>query len=152
MPPGARGTPSVSDPAGTLLVPREMKVEHSGAIKAMTDEQIEAAIEANLSNLGIVLRIHTRHADAAHDLAVDHDRDAAFDQRRPANGEIFQSYTAARHRVVRALPSAIPIAARCEPSRRCSITAWPPLSTIEITTFQLFCLAFASAAAIAFLA
>jgi hypothetical protein len=29
-----------------LLVPREMKVEHSGGLKAMTDEQIEAAIEA----------------------------------------------------------------------------------------------------------
>jgi hypothetical protein len=29
-----------------LLVPREMKVEHSNAIKAMSDEQIEAAIEA----------------------------------------------------------------------------------------------------------
>ena len=35
---------------------------------------------------------------------------------------------------------------------RGSITAWPPLSTIEMTTSQLFCLAFASAAAIAFLA
>ena len=29
-----------------LLVPREMKVEQSNAIKAMSDEQIEAAIEA----------------------------------------------------------------------------------------------------------
>jgi hypothetical protein len=29
-----------------LLVPREMKVEHSNAIKAMSDEQIEACIEA----------------------------------------------------------------------------------------------------------
>jgi DNA polymerase III delta subunit len=29
-----------------LLVPREMKIEHSNAIKAMSDEQIEAAIEA----------------------------------------------------------------------------------------------------------
>jgi hypothetical protein len=29
-----------------LLVPREMRVEHSGGVKAMTDEQIEAAIEA----------------------------------------------------------------------------------------------------------
>jgi 2-oxoglutarate dehydrogenase complex dehydrogenase (E1) component-like enzyme len=29
-----------------LLVPREMKVEHSNAIKAMSDEQIEQAIEA----------------------------------------------------------------------------------------------------------
>src|SRR5215813_11143692 len=28
-----------------LLVPREMKLEHSGGIKAMTDEQIERAIE-----------------------------------------------------------------------------------------------------------
>jgi hypothetical protein len=29
-----------------LLVPREMKVEHSGAVKAMSDEQLEAGIEA----------------------------------------------------------------------------------------------------------
>src|SRR5262245_26027155 len=29
-----------------MLVPREMKVEHSGGVKAMTDEQIEATIEA----------------------------------------------------------------------------------------------------------
>jgi hypothetical protein len=29
-----------------LLVPREMKVEHSGGVKSMSDEQIEAAIEA----------------------------------------------------------------------------------------------------------
>src|SRR5262245_35724425 len=28
-----------------LLVPREMKLEHSGGVKAMTDEQIERAIE-----------------------------------------------------------------------------------------------------------
>ena len=28
-----------------LLVPRGMKLEHSGGIKAMTDEQIERAIE-----------------------------------------------------------------------------------------------------------
>ena len=29
-----------------LLVPREMKVDHSGGVKAMTDEQLEQAIEA----------------------------------------------------------------------------------------------------------
>jgi hypothetical protein len=29
-----------------LLVPREMKVEHSGGVKAMSDEQLEAGIEA----------------------------------------------------------------------------------------------------------
>src|SRR5215475_14199682 len=29
-----------------MLVPREMKVEHSGGVKAMSDEQIMAAIEA----------------------------------------------------------------------------------------------------------
>ena len=28
-----------------LLVPREMKLEHSGGVKAMTDEQIERSIE-----------------------------------------------------------------------------------------------------------
>jgi hypothetical protein len=30
----------------TLLCPRDVKVEHSGGVKAMTDEQIEEAIEA----------------------------------------------------------------------------------------------------------
>src|SRR5262245_28841666 len=30
----------------TLLCPRDVKVEHSGGIKAMTDEQIEQTIEA----------------------------------------------------------------------------------------------------------
>ena len=29
-----------------LLVPREMKLEHSGGVKAMSDEQLEAAIDA----------------------------------------------------------------------------------------------------------
>jgi hypothetical protein len=29
-----------------LLVPREMKVEHSGGVKAMTDQQLEEGIEA----------------------------------------------------------------------------------------------------------
>ena len=29
-----------------MLVPREFQVENSGGVKAMTDEQIEAAIEA----------------------------------------------------------------------------------------------------------
>src|SRR5215510_15116736 len=29
-----------------LLVPREMRLEHTGGVKAMTDEQIEQAIEA----------------------------------------------------------------------------------------------------------
>jgi hypothetical protein len=29
-----------------LLVPRELKLEHSGGVKSMTDEQIEATIEA----------------------------------------------------------------------------------------------------------
>jgi hypothetical protein len=30
----------------TLLCPRDVKVEHSGGVKAMSDEQIEQAIEA----------------------------------------------------------------------------------------------------------
>ena len=34
-----------------LLVPREMKVEHSGGVKAMSDEQLDAAIEALQSML-----------------------------------------------------------------------------------------------------
>jgi hypothetical protein len=53
---------------------------------------------------------------------------------------------------VRALPSAMRIEASCVPSRRCNITGLPPLSMIEIATYQLFSMAFASAAAITFLA
>jgi len=29
-----------------MLVPREMKLEHSGGVKAMTDEQLERTLEA----------------------------------------------------------------------------------------------------------
>src|SRR6516162_5927950 len=43
----ARNQPAVYLKILALLVPREMKLEHSGGvIKAMTDEQIEEAIEA----------------------------------------------------------------------------------------------------------
>ena len=42
----ARNQPGVYLKILALLVPREMKVEHGGGVKAMTDEQIEAAIEA----------------------------------------------------------------------------------------------------------
>jgi hypothetical protein len=62
--------------------------------------------------LGIVLRIHTRHADAA---SVDHDRDAAFDQRRPRTVKYFNPTPPPA--IASSSPSAIPIAARCEPSR-----------------------------------
>ena len=42
----ARNQPAAYLKILALLVPREMKVEHSNSIKAMTDEQLEAAIEA----------------------------------------------------------------------------------------------------------
>ena len=42
----ARNQPGVYLKILALLVPREMQIEHSGTIKSMTDEQIEAAIEA----------------------------------------------------------------------------------------------------------
>jgi hypothetical protein len=35
-----------------MLVPCEMKVEHAGGVKAMSDEQLEAAIEWIKSMLG----------------------------------------------------------------------------------------------------
>src|SRR5215831_5095136 len=41
----ARNQPGVCLKILALLVPRETKVEHSGGVKAMTDEQIEQAIE-----------------------------------------------------------------------------------------------------------
>ena len=42
----ARNQPAVYLKILALLVPREMKLEHSGGVKAMSDEQIEEAIEA----------------------------------------------------------------------------------------------------------
>jgi hypothetical protein len=41
-----RNQPAVFLKLLVLLVPREMKMEHSGGVKAMTDEQLEAAVEA----------------------------------------------------------------------------------------------------------
>src|SRR5215471_9068713 len=41
-----RNQPAVFLKLLVLLVPRDMKVEHSGGVKAMTDEEIEQAIEA----------------------------------------------------------------------------------------------------------
>ena len=41
-----RNQPAVFLKLLVLLVPREMQVEHPGGVKAMTDERIEAAIEA----------------------------------------------------------------------------------------------------------
>src|SRR5262249_36074514 len=40
-----RNQPAVFLKLLVLLVPREMKVEHSGGVKAMTDEQLERSIE-----------------------------------------------------------------------------------------------------------
>jgi hypothetical protein len=42
----ARNQPGVYLKILALLVPREMKVEHSGGVKDMSDEEIEQAIEA----------------------------------------------------------------------------------------------------------
>jgi hypothetical protein len=42
----ARNQPAAYVKILALLVPREMKVEHSQGVKAMTDEQLEAGIEA----------------------------------------------------------------------------------------------------------
>src|SRR5215813_591608 len=41
-----RNQPAVFLKLLVLLVPREMQVEHSGGVKAMSDEQLEQAIEA----------------------------------------------------------------------------------------------------------
>src|SRR5262249_37519133 len=50
----------------------------------------------------------------------------------------------------RALPSAMRIEASWVPSRRCNITGLPPLSVIEMATYQLFSMTFASATAMLF--
>src|SRR5262249_18862702 len=41
-----RNQPAVFLKLLVLLVPREMQVEHTGRVKAMSDEQLEQAIEA----------------------------------------------------------------------------------------------------------
>jgi hypothetical protein len=42
----ARNQPAAYLKILALLVPRELKMEHSGGVKSMTDEQLEAGIEA----------------------------------------------------------------------------------------------------------
>jgi len=42
----AKHQPAVYLRCLTLLVPKEMKVEHQGGIKAMTDEQLDQALAA----------------------------------------------------------------------------------------------------------
>ena len=65
-----------------LLVPREMKVEHRGGVKAMTDEQIEAGNHGNAERDQPTLPAHgvgkrtTRHLS-------DHARQAAGSQGEP---------------------------------------------------------------------
>ena len=41
----ARDQPAAYMKICALLVPREMKLEHSGGVKAMTDEQLERGVE-----------------------------------------------------------------------------------------------------------
>jgi hypothetical protein len=41
-----KGNPAIFLKLLVLLVPREMKIEHTGGVKAMTDEQLEQGIEA----------------------------------------------------------------------------------------------------------
>ena len=59
-----------------LLVPREMKVEHSNAIKAMSDEQIEAAIEA------IQAMLAARAGEAAKVIEGEAERKQGFESPR----------------------------------------------------------------------
>jgi hypothetical protein len=47
-----------------LLVPREMQVEHRGGVKAMSDDQLEAAIEAITAMLACLLINSQRHPPA----------------------------------------------------------------------------------------
>src|SRR5262245_5576743 len=49
----ARNQPAAYLKILALLVPREMKVEHSGGVKAMSDEEIEQAIEAIQNMLAV---------------------------------------------------------------------------------------------------
>jgi hypothetical protein len=42
----AKNQPAAYVKVAALLVPREMKVEHSSGVKGLTDEQLEGAIQA----------------------------------------------------------------------------------------------------------
>ena len=50
-----------------LLVPREMQVEHRGGVKAMSDDQLEAAIEA----ITAMLAARDQSAGAGGDIPVE---------------------------------------------------------------------------------
>ena len=60
-------------------------------------------VGSRLRNLGIILRIHPRHTDAADDLPFDYDRDAAFHQIDLWYGEIAQPRAATRNNILKRL-------------------------------------------------
>lgn len=66
-----------------LLVPRELEVTHSGSIKAMSDEQLEAAIEALQSM--IAAGAGAKVINAVAEPATQHDRDTP-QKRKPLPG------------------------------------------------------------------
>ena len=67
---------------------------------AIRRKPLPNGVGPGLRDLGVVLRIHARHADAADNLAADHDRDAAFHQIDPGYGEIPQSRATARNNIL----------------------------------------------------
>ena len=109
----ARDQPAAYLKILALLVPREMKIEHSGGVKAMTDEQLEAGIEAIQAMLeqraveGATL-IEGIREPAALPAPEEHSVEAGLEpkrQRRP-NRLVMQADTAVgpRERISRGVP------------------------------------------------
>jgi hypothetical protein len=61
-----------------LLVPREMKLEHSGGVKAMTDEQIERSIE--------LIKAMIAERDAANAKVIEGEAEVAPSLPAPGSG------------------------------------------------------------------
>ena len=62
-----------------MLVPREMKLEHSGGVKAMTDEQLERSIE-------ILKELIAKREAAANAKVIDGDAEVVPSLPAPGSG------------------------------------------------------------------
>src|SRR5882672_3758625 len=119
---------------------------------------------AGHGNFGVLAAQHAQGADGAHDLAVDHDRHAAFERRDTGLAEDAQIDAALGDAVLQRLGRPLEVVGGHRLAdgdvdagmRGASIlekaTSLAELSTMAMATVQLFFLASASAAASAFLA
>jgi hypothetical protein len=103
----ARNQPAAYLKILALLVPREMKVEHSNPLKDLTDEQLEAMIEFIETSLAAQAGGPVKVIEGTEPMAVEATAPPALEPPKPKNRLMLQVDTAVgpRERKPRKMPS-----------------------------------------------